>query len=114
MRTINFWIIGRGASRSDRTLETLVEGAIQYAKLAAELESPKKEDALKWGLDYLRKRKTNSCWHGLQDDLDEMAAKAALNFRRNGRMGRGIKRIYIVGSSKMKGGVKMNSSLPDR
>ncbi|PBK75347.1 hypothetical protein ARMSODRAFT_1012797 [Armillaria solidipes] len=70
---------------------SLVEEAVQYANLAtAQLESPKDEDGLKRGLDYLRKSawilpihgKTNNCWLGLDDDLDQMATKAAVDFRR--------------------------------
>ncbi|KAK0449875.1 hypothetical protein EV421DRAFT_1989620 [Armillaria borealis] len=74
---------------------SFVEEAIQYANRAtAQLESPTDEDALKRGLDDLRKSvwilpfhgKTNNCWLGLHDSLDQMATKAALNFRREQRL----------------------------
>ncbi|KAK0470118.1 uncharacterized protein EV420DRAFT_1473215 [Desarmillaria tabescens] len=67
----------------------LVEEAIQYANRAtAQLESPKNIDALDQGLDDLCKSvwvlplrgRTKNCWLGLHDDLDQMAAEAALSF----------------------------------
>ncbi|SJK99828.1 uncharacterized protein ARMOST_03139 [Armillaria ostoyae] len=70
---------------------SLMEEAIQYANLAtSQLGSPKDEDGLKRGLDCLRKSawilpihgKTNNCWLGLDDDLDQLATKAAVKFRR--------------------------------
>ncbi|KAK0203970.1 hypothetical protein DFS33DRAFT_1275086 [Desarmillaria ectypa] len=76
----------------DRTLPDLLAGAVQDAKLATEkLIQHSDEDALKVGLHLLRKslwvlpllaETTNHCWLGLYDDLDQMAMKAASDFRR--------------------------------
>ncbi|PBK94761.1 hypothetical protein ARMGADRAFT_66286 [Armillaria gallica] len=75
----------------DRTLPDLLAEAIQDAKLATEkFQQHSNEDALKEGLHLLRKSlwvlplagTTNHCWLGLYDDLDQMAMKAASNFRR--------------------------------
>ncbi|SJL12799.1 uncharacterized protein ARMOST_16230 [Armillaria ostoyae] len=75
----------------DRTLTDLLAEAIQDAKFATEkLKQHSNEDALKEGLHLLRKSlwvfplagTTNYCWLGLYDDLDQMAMKAASNFRR--------------------------------
>ncbi|KAK0445088.1 hypothetical protein EV421DRAFT_338331 [Armillaria borealis] len=75
----------------DRTLPDLLAEAIKDAKFATEmLKQHSNEDALKEGLHLLRKSlwvlplagTTNCCWLGLHDDLDQMAMKAASNFRR--------------------------------
>ncbi|KAK0438356.1 uncharacterized protein EV420DRAFT_1769726 [Desarmillaria tabescens] len=75
----------------DRTLLDLLAEAVQDAKLASEkLSQHWSEDALKEGLQLLRKslwvlplaETTHYCWLGLHDDLDQMAVKAASSFRR--------------------------------
>ncbi|KAK0421666.1 hypothetical protein EV421DRAFT_865172 [Armillaria borealis] len=75
----------------DRTLPDLLAEAIKDAKFTTEmLEQHSNEDALKEGLHLLRKSlwvlplagATNYCWLGLHNDLDQMAMKAASNFRR--------------------------------
>ncbi|PBK71019.1 hypothetical protein ARMSODRAFT_1017785 [Armillaria solidipes] len=75
----------------DHTLPDLLAEAIKDAKFATEkLKRHSNEDALKEGLHLLRKSlwvfplagTTNYCWLGLYDDLDQMAMKAASNFRR--------------------------------